>query len=83
MMQSYTTLNLLEVLVLFLATYFGSYTEPSYVTPKAPTIVHTDHSEEYPEDGSVYEPKHVARNTTNTSNKLTVVYHHIILYHIY
>jgi len=39
-----------------------------YVTPKAPTTVHTNHSEEYPEDGSVYEPKHVARNTINTSN---------------
>jgi len=26
---SYTTLNLLEVLVLFLATCFGSYTDPS------------------------------------------------------
>jgi len=35
------------------------------------------------EDGSVYEPKHVARNTTNTSNKLRVVYDCIILYHIY
>jgi len=27
-----------------------------------------------PEDGSVYEPKHVARNTANTSNKLRVLY---------
>jgi predicted kinase len=35
------------------------------------------------EDGTVYEPKHVARNTTNTSNKLSVVYDYIILYHIY
>jgi len=28
-MWSYTTLNLLEVLAVFLATCFGSYTEPS------------------------------------------------------
>ena len=35
------------------------------------------------EDGSVYEPKHVARNITNTPNKLRVVYDYIILYHIY
>jgi len=27
---------------------------------------------------SVYKPKHVARNTTNTSNILTVVYEYII-----
>ena len=59
-MQSYTTLNLLEVLVVFLATCFGSYTDQ-------------------PEDGSVYELKRVARNTTNTSNKLRVVYDNIIL----
>jgi len=26
---------------------------------------------------------YVARNTTNTSNKLRVVYYHIILYYIY
>jgi len=32
-----------------------------------------------PEDDSVYKPKHVARNTTNTSNKLRVVYDYIIL----
>jgi len=32
---------------------------------KTPTTVHTaDHSEDKPEDGSVCEPKHVARNTT-------------------
>jgi hypothetical protein len=31
------------------------------VTLEAPTIVHANHSEDYPEDGSVYEPKHVAR----------------------
>jgi hypothetical protein len=31
------------------------------------------------EDGSVYEPKNIARNTTNTSNKLRVVYVYIIL----
>jgi len=44
------------------------------------TIVHTNYSEDYPEDGSAYEPKHVARNTTNTSNnKLRVVYDYIIL----
>jgi len=49
------------------------------VTLKAQTIVYTNHSE----DGSVYEPKHVARNTTNTSNKLRAVYDYIILYHIY
>ena len=49
------------------------------VTFKAPAIVHTNHSEDQPEDGSVYEPKHVARNTTNTSNKLKVVYDYIIL----
>ena len=29
---------------------------------------HTNHSEDYPEDAAVYEPKHVAGNTTNTSN---------------
>jgi hypothetical protein len=52
------------------------------VTFKAPIIAHTNHSEEYPEDGSVYEPKHVARNTTNTSNKLRVVYDYITLYFI-
>ena len=40
----------------------------------------TNHSEDYPEDGSVYEPKHVARNTTNASNKLRVVYDYTILY---
>jgi len=28
-MQSYNTLNFLEVLVVFLVTCFGSYTEPS------------------------------------------------------
>jgi len=28
---------------------------------------------------SVYEPKHVVRNTSNTSNKLRVVYDYIIL----
>jgi len=35
-----------------------------------------------PEDGSVCEPKHVARNTrntTNSSNKLRVIYNYIIL----
>jgi len=32
-----------------------------------------------PDDGTVYEPKDVARNTTNTSNKLKVVYYYIIL----
>jgi hypothetical protein len=34
----------------------------------------------------MYEPKHVARNTTNTSNKLNIVFDYIIffiLYHIY
>ena len=36
------------------------------VTFKTPTTVRTDHSDDQPEDGSVYEPKHVARNTTNT-----------------
>ena len=46
---------------------------------KAPTIVHANHSEGQLEDGSVYEPKHVARNTTNTYNKLRVVYDYIIL----
>ena len=35
------------------------------------------------EEGSVYEPKRVARNTTNTSNKLRVVYDYIILHYIY
>ena len=49
------------------------------MTSKAPTTVHTNHSEDQPEDGPVYEPKHVARNTTNTSNKLRVVYGYIIL----
>jgi hypothetical protein len=50
----------------------------SYITFKAPTTVrtnvHTHHSKDKPEDGSVFEPKHVARTTTNTSNKLRVVY---------
>jgi len=31
----------------------------------------------------MYEPKHITRNTINTSNKLGVVYNYIILYHIY
>ena len=31
------------------------------------------------EGGSVYEPKHVARNTTDTSDKLRGVYDNIIL----
>jgi len=31
----------------------------------------------------VYERKYVARNTTNTSNKLRVVNNYIILYYIY
>jgi hypothetical protein len=44
------------------------------VTFKVPTIVHTNHSGDNPADGSVYEPKHVARNATNTSNKLRIVY---------
>jgi len=35
--------------------------------------------EDYPEDGPVYEPKHVVRNTNNTSNKLIVVYDYTIL----
>ena len=81
---------MLEVLVVFLATCFRSYTEPSsglssesfvctIVGALAPTIVHTNHSEDKPEDGSVYERKHVARNTTNTSNKMRVVYDYIIL----
>jgi len=30
----------------------------------------------------MYQPKNVDRNTTNTSNKLRVVYDYIILYHI-
>ena len=45
----------------------------------APTIIHRNHCEDQPEDGSVYKPKHVARNTTNTSNKLRVVYDYTIL----
>jgi len=32
-----------------------------------------------PEDGSVYEPKHVTRNKAKTSNKPRVVYDCIIL----
>jgi len=36
---------------------------------------HANHSE----DGSVYEPKHVARNKTDTSNKLRVTYDYIVL----
>jgi hypothetical protein len=56
--QSNKTLSLFEVLVVFVSTCFGSYTEP--------------------EDGSVYKPKHVARNTTKTSNKLRVVFDYII-----
>jgi len=32
---------------------------------------------------ALYEPKHVARNTNNTSNKLRVVYDYIILHYIY
>ena len=35
--------------------------------------------QDQPEDGSVYEPKHVASNTTSTSNKLRVVYDYIIV----
>ena len=35
-----------------------------------PPTVHTNNSEDYPEDGFVYEPKHVARHTTNTPNNL-------------
>jgi len=31
----------------------------------------------------LYEPKHVARSTTNISNKLRVVYYYIILYYMY
>ena len=50
-------------------------------TFKAPTIEYTNHSEEQLEDGSIYEPKHVARNTKNTSSKLRVVYDYVILYH--
>ena len=42
-------------------------------------IVHANHSEEQPEEGCVYEPKHVARNKTTTSNILKVVYDYIIL----
>ena len=49
------------------------------VTFKTPTTVYTNHSEEKPEDGSVYEPKYLAKNTTNTFNKLRVVYDFIIL----
>ena len=30
-------------------------------------------------NGSVYEPKNVARKTTNTSNKLRVVYDYTVL----
>ena len=44
------------------------------VTFKAPIIVHTNHSEDQPEYGSVYEPKYVARNKNKSSNKLRVVY---------
>jgi len=32
-------------------------------------IVHTNHTEDYFEDGSVYVPKHVARDTAKTSEK--------------
>jgi hypothetical protein len=53
-----------------------------HVTFKAPTILHTNHSESWSEDGSVYEPKHVARNTNNTFNILRVVYYYIILKYI-
>ena len=42
-------------------------------------IVLANHSKEYPEDGFVYEPKHVAGNETTTSNKSRVVYDSIIL----
>ena len=84
--QSYTTPSLLEVLFVFVAMYFGSYIQlpltfyllfviRDVVTFKAPTTVHKNYSEDQPEDGSVYEPKHVA----NTSNKLRVVYGYIIL----
>jgi len=45
---------------------------------KTPAIVHTNHSKDLPEDDPVYEPKHVARNTTNSSNKLRVVYDYTI-----
>jgi len=41
--------------------------------------VHINHSEDKPEDGSVYEPKHVVRKTTNTSNKSRVLYDYVIL----
>jgi len=35
--------------------------------------------EDEPEDGSVHELKNIARNTTNTSNKLRIVHDYIIL----
>jgi len=41
--------------------------------------LHTKHSEDQPEDGCVYEPKHIVRKTINTSNKLRVVYDYKIL----
>ena len=49
------------------------------VTSKAPATVHTKQSEDYPRHGSVYEPKHVARNTNNACSKLWIVYDCIIL----
>ena len=49
------------------------------VTFKAPTIIQANYSKDQPEDGSVHEPKHVARNKIKTSNKLRVVYDYIIL----
>jgi len=61
---------------------FGFIIRRDLATFKAPTIVHTNQSEEQPEDGSVYETKHVARNTTYISNKLRVVYDYIFVYQV-
>ena len=49
------------------------------VTFQAPTTVHKNNSKDQPEDGSLYEPKHVARNATNTSNKFRDVCDYKIL----
>ena len=38
------------------------------VTFKPPTTVHTNHLEDYPEVGCLYEPKHEGRNKINTSD---------------
>jgi len=47
---------------------------------KATTNVHTKLSEDWPEDGPVYERQNVARNANKTSNKLRVVHESVIIF---